>query len=117
MPDETPATFETPARRKPTDDEWEWTYRRVTGRDTGHHYEASMALLHIVWSAVHEHGWSLPDVSPYQIKLRRYNAADESHSELHLWRDRLGRCRGADEYVIRQTAKHPTITDVRDALR
>ena len=108
---------EMPALREPTDDEWEWTYRRVTGRDGGHTYAASMALLDIVWSAVHEHRWSLHDVSPYCITLRRYNAEDDSRSGLHVWRDAIGRCRGADEYVIRQTAKHPTIADVQDALR
>jgi len=103
--------------REPTDDEWSWVYDRVTGRGQGTRWAASMALLNIVWSAVHEHGWSVPDVSVYRITLRRFNAEDRSHTELHLWRDALGRCRGADEYVRRPTARHPKISDVEAALR
>jgi hypothetical protein len=108
---------ETLPPRQPTDDEWKWTYDRVTGRDHYANFPASTALLEMVWSAVHEHGWSLPDVSVYRITLRRYNAMGDSHAELHIWRDRQGRCRGSDEYVTRRVARNPTIKDTREALR
>lgn len=101
---------------KPTDEEWSWAFGRLTGRGTTRHYAASAALTGLVWSAAYQHGWSLPDVGEWRIDLRRYNAADDSWDEMHVWRDQLGRCRGAERFVTHPVGKSRTIAETHELL-
>ena len=102
--------------RKPTDEEWSWAFGRLTGRGTTRHYPASAALTGLVWSAVHQHGWSLPDVNEWRIDLRRYRPEDDGWDEMHVWRDRLGRCQGAERFVTQRAGKSRTIAETHELL-
>lgn len=86
------------AERVPTDDEWTWTYNRVTGARA---WPASYALLHLVWEAVHLDGWSVPKVTEWEIVLERRH--DLGSERVEVWRDRLGRFRTATRSVAVQT--------------
>jgi hypothetical protein len=102
--------------RQPTDDEWTWVSNRLTRSHDGQRFPASTALRDLVWSAVHEHGWSLPEVGQWRIELRRYNADADNWSQMDVWRDRLGRCHGAELFTIERTAKSRSLADTRALL-
>ena len=102
--------------REPTDDEWGWAYDRLTGRGGGHRFPISTALVTLVWSAVHEHGWEIPEVTQHRIELRRYNADAGNCTQMDVWRDRLGRFAGATTFTIERTAKARSLAATRALL-
>jgi hypothetical protein len=75
-----------------------------------------MALRRLIWSAVCEHGWHLPEVNQYRIELRRFNEDAGNWTQMDVWRDGLGRCRGAETFTIERGPKFRSIKDATALL-
>lgn len=104
------------APRVPTDDEWLWVYGRLSGRVTGEQFRTSTALVALVWSAVHEHGFSVPIVAMYRIELHRYNADTDNWTQIDVWRDRLGRFRNAHRFTLERAGSARSIAAAKGLL-
>jgi hypothetical protein len=65
----------------------------------------------MVWSAVHEYGWSLPDVSEFRITLQRYVEATGDREQAYIWRDARGRFRSVEFLVLKPVVTGRRVDD------